>query len=145
MMRRFIQVVTIALMACTQIAQAQDSNYPNRPITWIVPMGPGGTSDVFARTIQPFITNYLGQPMIVENKSGAAGTIAADFVSKSTPDGYTLLAGNNNTNSLMPLLNAAKLKYDIIEKLIPIIYVNHVPAIFAAASSVPNTLTGFVD
>ena len=55
-MRRFLQLITIAFAASSFMVSAQDANYPNRPITWIVPMGPGGTSDVFARTIQPIMS-----------------------------------------------------------------------------------------
>ena len=121
-MRRFIQVVTIALMACTQIAQAQDSNYPNRPITWIVPMGPGGTSDVFARTIQPFITNYLGQPMIVENKSGANGVLGEEMGFNAKPDGYTLIFSSASVaaNPFLRKTNYAPRKF------VPVIYLGNV-------------------
>ena len=141
-MRRFIQVVTIALMACTQIAQAQDSNYPNRPITWIVPMGPGGTSDVFARTIQPFITNYLGQPMIVENKSGANGVLGEEMGFNAKPDGYTLIFSSASV-AANPFLR--KTNYDP-RKFVPVIYLGNVYLVLLANNDVKaRNLKEFVD
>ena len=118
-------------------ALAQD--YPTQPIRIIVPYTAGGSSDFVARTVGAKMQENMGRAVVVENRPGGNAIIGTELVAKARPDGYTLLAGNNNTNSLMPLLNAAKLKYDISEKLIPIMYVNHVPAIFAAASSVPDT------
>ena len=89
-MRRFAKLFVLVCVVFANTGYAQDANYPNRPITWIVPMGAGGTSDVFARTIQPFMANYLGQPMIVDNKSGANGVLGEELGFNAKPDGYTL-------------------------------------------------------
>ena len=90
-MRRFTKCLTLVTALFVTATYAQDANYPNRPITWIVPMGAGGTSDVFARTIQPFVSNYLGQPMIVDNKAGANGVLGEELGFNAKPDGYTLI------------------------------------------------------
>jgi len=75
------------LCACTASAQ----NYPSKPIHWILPFAPGGPTDTIARLIAPKLSERLGQPVILENKSGAAGNIAADYVARASADGYTVL------------------------------------------------------
>jgi tripartite-type tricarboxylate transporter receptor subunit TctC len=74
------------------IAAAQ-SPFPSRPVTLMVPVAPGGILDPVARMIAPDMSKQLGQPVIVDNKPGASGNIAATFVAKAPPDGYTLLVG----------------------------------------------------
>ena len=71
----FIRKTLLIALLCSMslLSVAQEKPYPNRPINWIIPMSAGGTSDTFARTIQPFMTNYLGQTMVIENKPGANG------------------------------------------------------------------------
>ena len=82
-----MRILLLLLFASSAFAQ----NYPNRPIRLIVPYAAGGTSDILARHIGPKLTEAWGQPVVVENKTGANGNVGADFVAKSTPDGYTLL------------------------------------------------------
>ena len=82
----------IALLSSMSfLSVAQEKPYPNRPINWILPMSAGGTSDVFARTIQQFMSTHLGQPMIVENKPGANGVLGEEQGFNAKPDGYTLI------------------------------------------------------
>lgn len=144
-MKKLFGTATAALLLLSSIGNVNAQIYPSSPVKIITTAGAASGIDTTFRAMAEELSKALGQTVTIENKPGANGLIAVQEVLKARPDGYTLLAGNNNTNSLMPLLNAAKLKYDISEKLIPIIYVNHVPAIFAATSSVPNTLPGFVD
>jgi len=141
-MRRFLQLVTIAFAAHSLMANAQDANYPNRPITWIVPMGAGGTSDVFARTIQPFMANYLGQPMIVDNKSGANGVLGEELGFNAKPDGYTLIFSSASV-AANPYLR--KTNYDP-RKFVPVIYLGNVYLILLANSDVKaKNLKEFVE
>ena len=86
---RFFLIVT----GCLCIAGAQAQSFPNRPVTLIVPVPPGGILDYVARLVAPQLSKSIGQPVIVENKSGASGNIAATYVAKARPDGYTLLVG----------------------------------------------------
>jgi tripartite-type tricarboxylate transporter receptor subunit TctC len=141
-MRRFLQLITIAFAASSFMVSAQDANYPNRPITWIVPMGPGGTSDVFARTIQPFMSNYLGQPMIVENKSGANGVLGEEMGFNAKPDGYTIIFSSASV-AANPFLR--KTNYDP-RKFVPVIYLGNVYLILLANSDVKaKNLKEFVE
>jgi len=141
-MKRFLQLVTIAFAAHSLMANAQDANYPNRPITWIIPMGAGGTSDVFARTIQPFMANYLGQPMIVENKSGANGVLGEELGFNAKPDGYTLIFSSASV-AANPYLR--KTNYDP-RKFVPVIYLGNVYLILLANSDVKaKNLKEFVE
>jgi len=110
---RLAAIVALALPLC---AHAQ---YPNKPIRFIIPFPPGGGLDVTARTIQQKLQETLGQPVIVENKAGAAGTIGADFVAKSAPDGYTILLGNIGTMALYPA-TYDKVAYKTLTDFVPV-------------------------
>ena len=94
-------LLALSVLAFANISFAQQA-YPTKPIRLIVGFAPGGGTDIVARAIAPKMGEILGQSVIVENKSGAAGTIAADQIAKSTPDGYTLLVGHSNSNAIAP-------------------------------------------
>src|SRR5437667_12562601 len=81
----------LLLLAAWVAAAAHAQSFPAKPIRLIVPYAAGGTSDILARQIGPKLTDTWGQPVVVENKTGANGNVGADFVAKSVPDGYTLL------------------------------------------------------
>jgi len=141
-MRRFTKCLALVAALFVTAAYAQDANYPNRPITWIVPMGAGGTSDVFARTIQPFVSNYLGQPMIVDNKSGANGVLGEELGFNAKPDGYTLIFSSASV-AANPFLR--KTSYDP-RKFVPVIYLGNVYLILLANTDVKaRNLKEFVD
>ena len=92
--KNLIIVSLIALLGTAFLAPASvlAADYPTKPVKMVVPFPPGGGTDVIFRAVAANIIPYLGQPMLVVNKPGAAGAIAASWVSKSRPDGYTLLA-----------------------------------------------------
>ena len=114
-LRGAVFLVAIAcLVPATSFAQA----YPDKPVRVLVGFSPGGFTDVLARLIAQKLQERLGQPFVVENKPGAAGTIAADAVAKAKPDGYTLLMGHSNSNSIAPALYP-KLPYDVIKDFTP--------------------------
>jgi len=141
-MRRFTKCLTLVTALFVTASYAQDANYPNRPITWIVPMGAGGTSDVFARTIQPFVSNYLGQPMIVDNKAGANGVLGEELGFNAKPDGYTLIFSSASV-AANPFLR--KTSYDP-RKFVPVIYLGNVYLILLANTDVKaRNLKEFVD
>jgi tripartite-type tricarboxylate transporter receptor subunit TctC len=106
----------IVALAAAELACAQ--GYPARQVRIIVPFPPGGTSDILARTIGARLSEPLGQPVVVENKPGAGGNIAADYVAKSPPDGYTLIMGTSSLAISQSLYR--KLTYDLVRDFAPI-------------------------
>src|SRR5882672_7179540 len=109
-------LLTIILLLA-QTAFAQD--WPTRPIRVIVTVPPGGAADFIARLVGARLAEALGQPVLVENRGGAGGTIAADAVAKSAPDGYTLLQNSITTHGIGPHLYA-KLPYDPVGDFAPV-------------------------
>ena len=126
--------LSIALLALVPAAFAQ--SWPNRPIRIIVGFAPGGGTDIVARALAPRLSETLGQPVVVENRSGAAGTIGADLVAKSPSDGYTLLMGHSNSNAIAPFV-LPKLQYDAASDFTPITYVGYVPNTLVVHPAVP--------
>jgi tripartite-type tricarboxylate transporter receptor subunit TctC len=110
--------------------------YPSRPIKLVVPVPPGGAADFIARTIAPKLSASLGQPVVVENRAGASGTIASDFVAKSAPDGYTLLQNSITTHGIGPHLSV-KLPYDPMKDLAPVTLLAQLPLIMAVNAGTP--------
>ena len=128
-------LVALALGAYSWLALAQAS-FPTKPIRLIVGFAPGGGTDIVARAIAPKMSEILGQSVIVENKSGAAGTIAADQIAKSTPDGYTLLVGHSNSNAIAPFI-LTNVPYNPATDFTPITYLGYVPNVLVVKSSLP--------
>ncbi|HEX2829312.1 MAG TPA: tripartite tricarboxylate transporter substrate binding protein [Burkholderiales bacterium] len=91
-----------AAFTAVPAAYAAQSDYPNRPVRMIVPFAPGGASDHVARIIQPRMVELLGQPVVVENRAGAAGNIGVELAARASPDGYTFLLGNVGTMAINP-------------------------------------------
>jgi tripartite-type tricarboxylate transporter receptor subunit TctC len=101
---RCLKRAALGLAALAFAAAAGAQQFPERPITIVVPFTAGGSSDIVARTLQPRLTALLGQSIIVENKPGANGGLAAAYVAKAKPDGYTLLVGSIGTYAINPVL-----------------------------------------
>jgi tripartite-type tricarboxylate transporter receptor subunit TctC len=119
----------LALVAALPMAaQAQDTaSYPNRPIKIIVPVAPGGTVDMVARSIAEALTKALGQQVIVENKPGASSLLGTNFVAKAAPDGYTLLAHSTTFVTAPVLLKNAG--YDPFKDFVPITVTCQIPMV----------------
>ena len=94
------RAAAVALLAAPLFAQAAD--YPSKPIRFIVPYTPGGTTDLVARTVGQKVSEKLGQPVLIDNRGGAGGNIGMDAVAKAPPDGYTIGFGAISTNALNP-------------------------------------------
>ena len=101
MKRKFPLWAALVLALCPGPSLAQ-SSYPNRPIKIIVPFAPGGASDFVGRIIQPRLAELLGQPIVIENRGGAAGTIGMEVAARSAPDGYTLVLANVGSTAINP-------------------------------------------
>ncbi|WP_313297272.1 tripartite tricarboxylate transporter substrate binding protein [Diaphorobacter sp.] len=102
-LRRSLFAVTLACLSSVA-AVANAADYPNKPITLIVPWAPGGSTDILARSLSEQLTKSLDQPVIVDNRAGASGNIGSYFVAKAKPDGYTLLVGSMSTHAMNPSL-----------------------------------------
>lgn len=133
----------VALMLSTSLTLAD--NYPSKPIRLLVPAAPGGAADFFARLVSIKLGEAMGQSIVVENRAGASGTIAADIVAKSAGDGYTILIGQSTSVVVAPHMYA-KLPYDTLRDLTPVTLVAEVPNILVLHQSVPaNTVQELVE
>ncbi|MGN6703715.1 MAG: Bug family tripartite tricarboxylate transporter substrate binding protein [Burkholderiaceae bacterium] len=117
-------------------AAALADDYPSRTVTIIVPYAPGGQGDVFARLIAHRLTTTFKQAVIVENKPGATGAIGTRYVTHADPDGYTLLLGQTGEIAVSGFVSA-KLGYDPIKDLRPIVLVGESPLVLVAPPSAP--------
>ncbi len=141
--RRLTCALALALCAVAP-ASAFAQAFPSKPVTLVVPFPPGGGTDTGGRVIGEQLSRRWGQPVIVENKGGAAGQIGADFVAKAKPDGYTLLLGNIGTQAINPLLYK-KMPYDPDKAFAPISLVAELPLAMMVNPAVPaKTAADFI-
>jgi len=132
-----------ALLVAPAIALAQ--GYPSKPIHLVVPFPPGGVADLIARPVAEKISQSLGQPVIVENRGGATGTIGAAYVAQAAPDGYTLLFGTTNEIAMSPTLYKS-LPYDPTKAFAPITPVAEFPNVLVVGPKVSaRTLGEIID
>jgi len=132
LLRRFFLT---GLLAVGLPFAASAQNYPDRPVRLIVPFAAGGANDIVARLIQPSLERTLGQPIIVENRTGASGIIGTDLVAKSAPDGHTLGVALA-THSVNPAVNP-KMPYDTEKDLTPVILIGKNPLMFVVNANIP--------
>jgi tripartite-type tricarboxylate transporter receptor subunit TctC len=133
-MLKIIRVIAIALAASSLQVQAQP--YPNQPIRLIVPFAAGGPSDVLARAFSQKLGEDLGQPVIIDNKPGAGTNLAAEFVARSKPDGYTIFLMMVGTQAINEALYK-KLSYNTVKDFAPITLVASSSLMLVANPSVP--------
>ena len=133
---RVLLAVAAAAAPCAYAAPAND--YPQRPIRLVVPVPPGGAADFIARLMGTRLAESLGQNIVVENRGGAAGVIATEFVSQASPDGYTFLLSSSTTHGISPVLYK-KLPYDAMKDFTHVALIASVPAVMAISQSVPAT------
>jgi tripartite-type tricarboxylate transporter receptor subunit TctC len=141
--RQFLHLATgaVALPAVSRIAWAQ--TYPSRPITIVVPFAAGGATDVIGRIMAERMKSSLGQPVIVENVTGAGGTISVGRVARAAPDGYTLGLGHNGSHVVTGATYA--LQYDLLKDLEPVALLVSNPELLVAKKALPaNELTGLI-
>src|SRR5215831_2668524 len=132
----------IILAACV-LTPASAQTWPTHPIRLIVPFAAGGANDIVARLIQPDLERALGQPVIIENKPAASGTVGTDPLTKTAPDGYALLMAFT-THTVNPAVNA-RLPYDTERDLAPVVLIGKSPLLFIVNPTVPaKTLSEFV-
>jgi tripartite-type tricarboxylate transporter receptor subunit TctC len=136
MLTRRTLLASLAFAAVSaHIAEASAEAYPSRPIAMIVPFPAGGPTDTIARIVSEPMSTFLGQPIVIENVTGAAGTIGAGRVARATPDGYTLCVGFLGTH----VLNGAiySLQYDVVKDFEPIALLASNPQLIVAKKAIP--------
>jgi tripartite-type tricarboxylate transporter receptor subunit TctC len=136
--------MTVATLPQSRLAQAADA-WPARPVKIVVPFAPGGAVDIVGRLTARYLGDELGQPVIVENKSGAGGSLGTEFVARSAPDGYTLLL-HTVSSAVINALTYTNLRFDPRKDLVPITEIAASQTLIVISATVPaSTLRQFVD
>ena len=133
--RRLACLAAAGLLSGVFVPAALAQGYPNKPIRLVVPFTPGGSSDILARAIGQDLGTAWGQPVVIENVSGAGGSVGAEKVARAAPDGYTLLMAHIGTLAVNPLIYP-KLGYDPIKSFAPVAWVARVPNVLVVHPSV---------
>ena len=143
-MLRILLASTLSAVLALPAGEALAQQWPSRPIRFVVPLPPGGSPDYLSRLLAERLQPVLGQPLVVENKPGAAGNIARDFVAKAPADGYTILM--SESAHVMSAAVGAKLPYDPIKDFEPICLAATIPFGLTVNSSMPvHTLDEFLE
>lgn len=132
------RLVLAAAAALLMFISAAGAAYPERPIRILVPFPPGGNVDITARIVAPGMSGQLGQSVIIDNRGGAHGTIAAEIVAKAARDGYTLMLTSSGMLAIAPALYQ-KLSYDIVTDFTPVGSISTVPLVMLVHPSAPAT------
>ncbi len=130
-MNRIASLIAALLVA----SAAWGQSYPSRPVKLVVPWPPGQATDISARLVAQKLQEALGQPVVVDNRAGAGGSIGSDVVAKSAPDGYTLLASSSGPISIMP--NLQKTPYDSLKDFAPVSLIALAPFALVTSPSFP--------
>lgn len=135
--RKALGIIGSVAASAALPAAAQTAPFPSRTIRLVAPHAPGGNSDTFARILAQKLGERIGQQVVVENRTGAGGTVGSALVSKAAPDGYTLLVADNGTHAIAPTLYGSKLSYDVFKDFTPITLAATFPTVIMIHPSVP--------
>ena len=145
MLRALFSGGIAALLAFAALAPAEAQEWPQRPITIVVPFAAGGSADLLARILQQHMQADFAVPAVVENRAGAGGSIGTGYVAKAANDGYTLLIGTLSTNVLNGFIYS-KLAYDVERDLAPISLLVHLPNLLVVNNKMPaKTVPELID
>jgi tripartite-type tricarboxylate transporter receptor subunit TctC len=136
---RFLSMLIGIVLSGSVLAQA----YPSRPVRFIVPFPPGGATDIIARVLGQKMGEAWSQPVVVENRAGAAGAIGSDAVAKAAPDGYTILMGTTSTHAVNPAINP-QLPYNNLTDFSPVTLVATFPNVLVAHPDTARSLEELV-
>jgi tripartite-type tricarboxylate transporter receptor subunit TctC len=126
----------IGALGMTASAPAQAQSYPNKPVRFIIPFPPGGTTDIVGRVVADRIGQFLGQPLVIENRGGGGGSIGAEAVARATPDGYVIGMATVSTMGTNPAASRS-IGYDPMRDFLPITNLAAVPNVLAVHPGVP--------
>jgi len=131
-------IVSVALMVVSSVALGGNGpdGYPSEPVRFVVSFAPGGGTDLVARLVAAELSKRMGQSVVVENKAGASGIIAAQYVARATPDGYTLLVGGSGPMVFNPIMKN-DLPYDPVKDFEPVTILGSYPLVFLAGVKEP--------
>lgn len=143
--RRQLLAGAVALASTIAFPALARADYPEKPIKLVVPYTPGGATDVIARVVAQRLTVSLGQPVVVENKAGAAGNLGAAYVAREKPDGYTLMLGALTSHAINSVLLPASAGFTMDKSFAPVAVVGRVPLVVAVGPSFKGkTLADFI-
>ncbi len=134
--RQTLGLIGASAAASAWPALAQGTPFPSRTIRLVAPHAPGGNSDTFARILAQKLGERTGQQVVVENRTGAGGTVGSALVSKGAPDGYTLVVADNGTHAIAPTLYGGKLAYDVFRDFTPVMLAATFPTVIMIHPSV---------
>ena len=135
MLKKWLWILGLCQALAPGVISAQTAPYPNKPVKFVVPITPGGSNDVLARTIAQKLSDNWRQAVVVENRPGGGMNLGSDLVAKSPPDGYTWLLGANNIFVTNP--HVGKMPFDVFKDLIPVTTVAVVPFVLAVNANFP--------
>src|SRR5205085_10123499 len=135
-MTALVRRIAVALVFALMSGSAGSQAYPSRTVRIVIPFPPGGTSDILARTLAQKLTDEWGQQVIAENRPGAAGNVASEYVAKSKPDGYTLLINTVGTHAINPAIYPS-LPFDPLKDFTLITNLVNLPTLLIVHPSVP--------
>ena len=142
-MQNFIRRAAIVVIASFSVLGAAHADYPTKPIKWVVPYPPAGTTDVLARIVAQWLSENIGQPVIVENKAGGGNNIGTEFVINAPADGYTMLLVNpaNGINASL----YKKLPFNFIRDIAPVAGIVRTPNVMVVTNGLPvKTVAEFI-
>lgn len=134
--RHLLALLALAGLGLAAHAQPAATDWPNKPIRWVVPFPPGGAMDAIARTLGEKAGKTLGQPFVIENRPGAGGNIGADYVAKQPGDGYTMMITSIGMATNKPLYS--KLNYDPVKDFAPVSLLAVVPNVLVTNATQPD-------
>jgi tripartite-type tricarboxylate transporter receptor subunit TctC len=146
---RSILAFAFGLSACVGMAawatEARAETYPSRPVKLIVPFPPGGPTDVQARIVAQEMSKTLGQQIVIDNRGGAGGSVAAQAAATSAPDGYTMFFATGGTHGINPSLYKS-VPYDAVKDFDPVVFISTSPNVFVANPKFPaNTIAELIE
>ncbi|MDM0108413.1 tripartite tricarboxylate transporter substrate binding protein [Variovorax sp. J22R24] len=135
--RRAFSATVLALLAAAGVPASAQTTWPTgKPITWVVPYPPGGTTDILGRAVAQRLGTSLAATVIVDNKAGATGTIGSAFVAKAAPDGFTMLGTSIGPQAIVPNL-VPKMQYDPVKAFEPVSLIGTIPHVLVVSTSQP--------